>query len=370
MAAVQVPARHKALVYDSPGSISTKIEEVETPKPGVGEILVNLTHSGVCHSDMGVMTNSWAWLPAPTQAGQVGGHEGVGTVAALGTGSESSGLKIGDRVGIKWLAYACGHCVPCLAGVDACCTTAKISGYYYPGTFQQYAIAPAHYATPIPDGVPSDLAAPLLCGGVTVYAALKKLIDEGVRPGDWVVIPGGGGGLGHLALQIGSRGMGFRMIGVDMGAKEKLVKDCGAEAFIDLSKYSRDDEGTKKLVDDIKEITGGGAAGVVVCTASNAAYAQGVSFLKFRGCLVCVGVPEGALVPIATANPATMLVSELKIVGSAVGNRKDAIETLKMAARGIVKTHFTVQPMDKLTETFHKMDKGELHGRVVIDLSG
>jgi hypothetical protein len=66
----------------------------------------------------------------------------------------------------------------------------KPNSYYYPGTFQQYAIAPAHYATPIPDGVPSDLAAPLLCGGVTVYAALKKLIDEGGRPGDWVVIPG------------------------------------------------------------------------------------------------------------------------------------------------------------------------------------
>jgi len=370
MAAVEVPSRHKALVYDSPGSISTKIEEVETPKPGVGEVLVNLTHSGVCHSDMGVMCNAWSWLPAPTQKGQVGGHEGVGAVAALGTGAESSGLKVGDRVGIKWLASVCGNCPPCLAGADACCTAAKISGYYYPGTFQQYAIAPAHYATPIPDGVPSDLAAPLLCGGVTVYAALKKLIEEGVRPGDWVVIPGGGGGLGHLALQIGSRGMGFRMIGIDMGEKEKLVKDSGAEAFLDLSKYSRDDEGTKKLVQDVKDVTGGGASGVVVCTASNAAYAQAVSFLKFRGVLVCVGVPEGPLVPIATANPATMLASELKIVGSAVGNRKDAAETLRLAARGIVKTHFTVQPMDKLTETFEKMDKGQLQGRVVLDLSG
>jgi alcohol dehydrogenase, propanol-preferring len=205
--------------------------------------------------------------------------------------------------------------------------------YYYPGTFQQYAIAPATYATPIPDGVPSDLAAPLLCGGVTVYSALKKLIDQGARAGDWVVIPGGGGGLGHLALQIGSRGMGFRMIGIDMGEKEKLVKDCGAEAFIDLSKFSRDDEGTKKLVEEVKNITGGGASGVVVCTASNAAYAQGLSFLKFRGTMVCVGVPEGDPVAIATAYPATMLVSELKIIGSAVGNRKEAIETLEFAAR-------------------------------------
>lgn len=173
----------------------------------------------------------------------------------------------------------------------------------------------------------------MLCGGVTVYAALKKLIDQGCRAGDWVVIPGGGGGLGHLALQIGSRGMGFRMVGIDMGEKEKLVKECGAEAFLNLSNYSRDDEGTKKLVEDVKAVTGGGPSGVVVCTASNAAYSQGLSFLKFRGTLVCVGVPEGNPVPIATANPATVLVQELKIVGSAVGNRKDAIECLGMAAR-------------------------------------
>jgi alcohol dehydrogenase, propanol-preferring len=75
MATTEIPSRHKALVYDEPGKISTKIEEIETPKPGVGEVLVRLTHSGVCHSDMGVMTNSWSWLPAPTQKGQVGGHE-------------------------------------------------------------------------------------------------------------------------------------------------------------------------------------------------------------------------------------------------------------------------------------------------------
>ena len=185
MGSVEVPSRHKALVYDEPGKISTKIEEIETPKPGVGEVLVHLTHTGVCHSDMGVMTNSWAWLPAPTQKGQVGGHEGVGEIAAMGSGCEGLPVKVGDRVGIKWLAYACGNCTACLAGFDASCASAKISGFYYPGTFQQYAIAPAHYVTPIPDGLPSDAAAPMLCGGVTVYAGLKK---SGAQPGDFVVM--------------------------------------------------------------------------------------------------------------------------------------------------------------------------------------
>lgn len=174
MASVEVPSKHKAIVYDKPGSISTKIEEIDTPKPGVGEVLIHLTHSGVCHSDMGVMTNSWKWLPAPTQEGQVGGHEGVGEIVALGPGTENLNLEVGKRVGIKWLAYACGQCPPCLVGADASCTSAKISGYYYPGTFQQYAIGPAHYVTPIPDGLPSDAAAPMLCGGVTVSGVVRK----------------------------------------------------------------------------------------------------------------------------------------------------------------------------------------------------
>jgi propanol-preferring alcohol dehydrogenase len=127
---------------------------------------------------MGVMLNAWKWLPAPTEKGQVGGHEGVGTVAAFGQGAESSGLKIGDRVGIKWMASACGNCTPCLSGADASCVVGKISGYFTPGTFQQYALAPAHYVTPIPDALPSDAAAPMLCGGTIPCLFMLSQIDH------------------------------------------------------------------------------------------------------------------------------------------------------------------------------------------------
>ena len=111
-----------------------------------------------------------------------------------------------------------------------------------------------------------------------------------------------------------------------------------------------------------------GAAAVVMCTASNAAYGQALAMLRFGGTLVCIGVPEGEPVAIAGADPGSLLIQEKRIVGSAVGNRKDAIETLNLAARGVVKTHYTLQPMSKLTETFEKMDKMQLQGRVVIDL--
>lgn len=125
---VAIPSKHKALIYDDPGHVSTKVEYVDTPKPGVGELLVRLTHSGMCASDMSVMTNRWHHL-APTPKGQIGGHEGVGEIVAFGPGAaEISGLKLGNRVGIKWMAYTCGNCVLCLAGLDSWCKTGKVSG--------------------------------------------------------------------------------------------------------------------------------------------------------------------------------------------------------------------------------------------------
>ncbi|EDO02318.1 hypothetical protein SS1G_04794 [Sclerotinia sclerotiorum 1980 UF-70] len=293
-----IPKQYKAIVYDKPGTISTKIEQLDTPEPGPGDVLVRLTHSGVCHSDMGVCENSWRGLPYPTQAGQVGGHEGVGIVQKLGPGTENGRIKLGDRVGIK---------------------NQKISGYYYPGTFQQYALAPANYVTPIPDALDSKDAAPILCAGVTTYSALRK---SDAKSGQWVVIAGAGGGLGHLACQIGSRGMAMRIIGVDHGSKEELVKECGAEVFIDVTKF--DD---KAIAEEVKRVTGGlGASAVIVA-------------------------------------------QEWKIKGSSVGNQREALEVLDMAARGIIKTRIRMEKMENLTEVFKEMSEGKMQGRVVLDLS-
>ena len=192
---------------------------------------------------------------------------------------------------------ACLSCAACLAGAEGCCFNQEISGYFTPGTFQQYVLGPQNYVTPIPDAIPSDAAAPLLCGGVTVYAAFRK---SRAVPGDWVVISGAGGGLGHLAVQIGARGMGFRILGIDTADKENIVKESGAEAFVSLNDFPRGPEGDKAITEAVKKATGGpGAAAVIVCTAANAAYAQAMSFMKFNGTLVAIGIPEGEIIPIA-----------------------------------------------------------------------
>jgi len=202
----------------------------------------------------------------------------------------------------------------------------------------------------------------MLCAGLTSYSALRKC---GVKSGQWVVILGSGGGLGHLAVQIATRGMAYRVLGIDHPSKKSLAQECGAEAFIDMTAF--DDEGIAAEV--IRLTDGVGANAVVVCVGSNRAYAQALPMLAFGGTLVCVGIPEGSLQPIANAYPGTILGNQTKIVGSTVGSQREAMEILGFAARGIVKTHYRIEKLDKLGSVFQQMHDRTLEGRVVLDLS-
>lgn len=197
----------------------------------------------------------------------------------------------------------------CLENDDNTCAKQKISGYYTPGTFQQYVVTSASYATPIPDGIDSAAAAPILCAGLTVYSGLQK---TGAKPGDWVVISGAGGGLGHLAVQYASRVMGLRVIAIDGSSKEALCKECGCEEFLDFMKHT-----DEELEDKIKKIAnhGRGANAVLVVSAANKSYEQGLKFLKPQGTMVCIGMPEGTPVPIQSAYPARITTQQFRIIG-------------------------------------------------------
>ncbi|KAK9437174.1 alcohol dehydrogenase [Metarhizium brunneum] len=363
---MRVPSDHSAMVYDEPGSVSLQRRIVKTPMPGHGQVLIRITHSGICHSDHGVMTHAWKWLARRIEPGQVGGHEGVGSIVKLGSGTEVSGLRLGDRVGVKWVSEACLSCPPCLEGADGCCVNIKISGYYTPGTFQQYTLAPAYYVTPIPDSVPSAVAAPLLCGGLTALAAIKK---AKASPGSWVLVAGAGGGVGHLVCQIASRAFSLRVIGIDRVMKKAMIHDCGVEEFLALEDYSMGLQRQYEVVQAVRKLTDGlGVAAAVVCTGEASAYSWGFECLRFNGTLVVVGVQEGDETPICSASPNAFLFHQRRIVGSSVDNRLDAIEVMKLAARGIVKPHFTLRSLEELGDIFEEMERGELLGKVVVEV--
>ncbi|KAK0381869.1 alcohol dehydrogenase [Colletotrichum limetticola] len=347
---------NRAVVYTEPGTTQTEVVELPIPEPGPGEVLVRLQYSGVCHTDYGFCMNAFSSVPFPTPKGQIGGHEGVGEVVAVGTGVTSP--AIGDRVGIKYAADACLNCDRCLQGGESSCAQVKLSGYFTPGTFQQYCISTARYVTPIPAGLDSAEAAPLMCGGISVYTALKR---ADARHGDWVVIVGAGGGLGHLAIQY-ARVIGCRVLAMDIGSKEKFCRDLGATEFVDFTAYPSDED----LTAAIKKITGGGARIVLMCSSNKKAYVQSPKWLGFRGKLVCLGVPENSSPAIADVEP--MLVDELTIFGVKTGNRLEAKECLEIAAQGNIKTHFQLRRMRSLTKIFNEMESGGIQGRVVIDL--
>lgn len=213
--------------------------------------------------------------------------------------------------------------------------------------------------THIPESLESAAAAPMLCGGVTTYAALRK---SGAQPGQWLAVLGAGGGLGHIATQLGSRGFGLRVVGVDHSSKKDLVIQSGAENFVAI------DQEADAAAAVVKATGGIGVKAVLALTASQKAYDTALGMLGVGGRLMVVGLPEGTPAPIAQAHPQMLAAKELSIRGIAVGDRKDAIECLDMAARGIVKMHYTVEKMENLKDVFQKMEKGQLLGRVVLDL--
>ncbi|KAJ7511646.1 chaperonin 10-like protein [Mycena galericulata] len=318
-----------------------------------GECLIKLACTGVCHTDLHAALGDW---PVPPNSPLVGGHEGVGTIVAIGSNTNHSPVKIGDRVGIKWLADSCLNCEQCRKGREQNCLDAKLSGYTVDGTFQQYVVSYVNHVTPIPEGFDSNAAASILCAGVTAYRAIKY---SQTAPGDWIVLPGAGGGLGHLAVQY-AKVAGLRVIAVDTGAhKKNLCLELGADKWIDFKE-------TKNLVEEIKAITDGlGAHSTVVTAASSSGYQQAIDYLRAGGTLMAVGLPGRATLE---ASIFFTVFKSISILGSYVGNRQDAIDALDIAARGQVKCNYTLKKLGDLASVYEGMTKGEVAGRIVLEM--
>jgi len=199
------------------------IEEVPVPNVVQGQILVKIEACGVCHTDLHAANGDWPVKPNPPF---IPGHEGVGTVAAVGGGVTA--VKEGDRVGVPWLHTACGHCRHCLSAWETLCDSQQNTGYSVNGGFAEYVLADPNYVGHLPDGLEFEPAAPILCAGVTVYKGLK---ETEAKPGDTVVISGIGG-LGHVAVQY-AKAMGLEVIAVDISdEKLSLARKMGAAAAI------------------------------------------------------------------------------------------------------------------------------------------
>ncbi|TKW64923.1 MAG: alcohol dehydrogenase AdhP [Paracoccus denitrificans] len=324
-----------------------EIEDAPVPEPGPGQIQVKIEACGVCHTDLHAAHGDWPVKPNPPF---IPGHEGVGYVSGVGQGVKN--VKEGDRVGVPWLYTACGHCEHCLGGWETLCESQQNTGYSVNGGFADYAIADPNFVGHLPENVGFVEIAPILCAGVTVYKGLKM---TDTKPGDWVAISGIGG-LGHMAVQY-AKAMGLRVAAVDIDpAKLKLAKELGAELTVNAMENDPGDTLKKEV---------GGMHGVLVTAVSRPAFAQALGMARRGGTIALNGLPPGDFpLPIFDT-----VLNGLTIRGSIVGTRLDLQESLDFAGAGKVHAHIAAEPLDNINDIFSRMEKGQIDGRIVLDMS-
>ncbi|MGC2330376.1 MAG: zinc-dependent alcohol dehydrogenase [Candidatus Acidiferrales bacterium] len=322
------------------------IEEVDRPKLEPDEVLIKVEACGVCHSDLHVADGDWPQLAKIVKKPLILGHEIVGRVIEMGSGVRD--VHVEDRVGVPWLHWSCGDCELCQEGNENLCARQKITGVTVDGGYAEFMKAPASHALKIPDGLSSIEAAPLFCAGVTVYRALKQAkISRGQRLAIFGI-----GGLGHLAVQIGSA-MGAEITAVDISEEKfALAKSLGAArafhaASTDVAKRFREM---------------GGVHAALVTSAAKAAYDTAFYSVRPGGILLVVGLPaENICFP-----PILMAAREIRMQASAVGTRKDLSEILLMAVTGKVRCQTAARPLAEANQVLDQLRRGSISGRIVL----
>ncbi len=307
---------------------------------GTQEVEIAITHCGICHSDLHLISNDWGISQYPF----IPGHEVVGTVAALG--SEVLSLQVGQRVGLGWQSNSCGVCEWCTRGMENLCLALEGTCVHRNGGYADRVRANARFVIPIPDALDSAQAAPLLCGGITVYNPLRT---HGVNPSSRVGIVGIGG-LGHIAIQF-ARVFGAEVTAFSTSAeKEEEARSMGAHRFVN----SRESKAVKEVA---------GTLDFILNTA-NADQDWGaiIQALRPTGTLCLVGVPPSPL-----SVHAFPLISGLRTIsGSPIGSPYQLREMLDVAARHGVKAQIESFPMSKANEAIDKVKKSKVRYRAVL----
>jgi len=320
------------------------IEDRPVPEPGPGQVTVRMEASGLCHTDIHAANGDWPVKPAPPF---VPGHEGVGTVYAVGAGV--TGVQPGQRVAVPWLGYACGSCQHCLTGWETLCLQQRNSGYSVDGCYAEYFLAEAAFAAAVPEGVDPCEAAPLTCAGVTTYKAVKV---GNVRPTDLVAISGIGG-LGHLALQY-AKIFGGTVAAVDVtDEKLQLAKDLGADVVIDA-----------RTQDPAAVLQAHGGADVAIGLAvDDKSFAAAYQGLRRGGRLVLVALPAAGTLSIPVFDT---VLNGTSVIGSIVGTRADLADVFALHAAGRTRVIYETRPLGSVNTAIGDVLAGQARARLVL----
>ncbi|CVL03487.1 related to ADH2-alcohol dehydrogenase II [Fusarium proliferatum] len=339
---MSLPKTYKATSFDESGSKLT-LKEVELQQPGPGFILAKVLACGICHSDSWVQQGRFGDLFP-----RVPGHELVGDVVAVGDGVAN--FKVGERVGGAWHGGHDGTCRSCQTGSFQLCDNGAINGVTMDGGYAEYVLLHAEAAVRIPSDADPAEVAPLLCAGVTVFNAIRRI---GVLQGGLVAVQGLGG-LGHLALQYASK-MGYTVVAMSAGSEKKdFAMNLGAHHYIDSSK--------EDLCEALQKL---GGANMILSTAPNA---EAVSPLT--GGLAALGklVVLSPLGPVEF-NTVHMIMKNLSVHGWNTGHQQDSEDAIAFAHTHGIKC--IIEKFDFATqhqEAFEKMESGNVRFRSVMTM--
>ncbi len=312
--------------------------DYDPPPLGALDVEIAITHCGVCHSDVHIIDGDWGGdFPA------VAGHEIIGTVQAKG--ALVTTLAIGQRVGVGWQCGACLNCDYCLHGEDNLCASslATCRGRY--GGFADAIRVDSRFAHPIPDGLASENAAPLLCGGITVYAPMRQWeVNHMTRVG--VV---GIGGLGHLALQF-ARGLGCDVAAFSSTpAKAAEARGFGATRFIN----SGDSDALKAARNSLDFI--------LVTANVQLDWNAYLRLLRPNGVLCFVGaIPGDFSVPFGA------LSRQRSVTNGVIGSRGAMRDMLDFSARHSIVAQTEALPFSEINAALERVRTNQARYRVVL----
>jgi propanol-preferring alcohol dehydrogenase len=329
----------KAMLLEFPGPVANsplKLVDLPPPVPGPGQIVIQVSHCAVCHTDLHTVEGELPLERLPV----IPGHQVVGRVIDQGPGVLN--FQPGDRVGLAWLFKACGSCRFCLSGRENLCESAEFTGLHRDGGYAEQVVAAADFVYRLPDNFPAESAAPLLCAGIIGYRALHL---SGIKPGGRLGLYGFGASA-HIAIQM-ARHHGCEVLVFTRSPNHrKLARELGA-----IWAGQAQDTPPAKL-----------DAAIIFAPAGDLV-PEALRVLNRGGTLVLAGVHLSAVPPLDYQQH---LYFEKTVRSVTASTRQDGRELLDLAAKIPIRPHVRLFPLAEANQALQLLKRGGIDGAAVL----
>jgi uncharacterized zinc-type alcohol dehydrogenase-like protein len=320
-----------------------KLQAAERPllEPAANELVLEVLHCGLCHSDLSMLNNHWGLTSYPL----IPGHEVVGRVVSVGSAVNPD--VIGELRGLGWISGSCCHCIQCLGGTGNLCASLEATIVGRQGGFASHVTAHQDWAIPLPEGIDPGVAGPLFCAGITVFS---PLIDEAVSPTAHVAVIGIGG-LGHIALQF-ARAWGCEVTAITTNlSKTEEAKQFGAHQV--------------ESIDQLSNLAG--KFDLIINTVNHSLdWAAVMASLAPLGRLHQLG----AVIEPIQVGAFDLIMARRSITGSPTSSPASLLKMVDFCVRHNIRPQVEHLPINRVNEAVERLQRGDVRYRFVLDLIG